>query len=277
MISAPPRNITSDSWLASLDLRLERKGAKTVVSESRQQGPLTIQTPFYPEDDTCHIYLLHPPAGIVGGDSLHLGVEVAKGGHGLITTPGATKFYKTNGRFAHQNQQFTIGEGSIFEWLPQETIYFPDAHAKLSTRVDLDGDAIFLGWEIHCLGLPVNGKDLAEGKANISFSLYRDGLPLLIESLAINSGKKNHPAHLNGQQVMANFVATGTDADLCEKVRELTATKGLFSTTLIDDILIIRYLGSSTNEARTLFTKAWQMIRPQIIKKTTCSPRIWAT
>ncbi|MCU7226321.1 urease accessory protein UreD, partial [Acinetobacter bohemicus] len=80
-------------------------------------GPLTVQRPFYPEDDTCHLYLLHPPGGIVGGDELTIRAALDSGCHTLITMPGASKFYRSSGAQAHLHQRLTLAERSTLEWL----------------------------------------------------------------------------------------------------------------------------------------------------------------
>lgn len=267
-------------WRAQLDLEISHRGEKSVVSHSRQKGPLTIQSPFYPENEVCHLYLLHPPAGIVGGDKLQLNVLTKEGGAALITTPGATKFYRSNGALAEQYQNFTIHENSSLEWLPQETIYFPSANAELNTTIHLKGSGKYLGWEIHCLGLPANKKDYADGRAKMSLSLFRDNTPLLLERLIISEKKKNYQAaFLQNKPILGSLIATDADTDLVETLREKLPVchNGTWGATLLDDILILRYLGNSTNEARELFIEAWQIIRPNSLGRTATLPRIWAT
>ena len=267
-------------WRAQLDLEITHRGEKSVVSHSRQKGPLTIQNPFYPENEVCHLYLLHPPAGIVGGDKLQLSIITKDKGAALITTPGATKFYRSNGLLAAQHQEFTVCDGSSLEWLPQETIYFPNADAGLNTRVHLEGSGKYIGWEIHCLGLPANKKDFADGKAQMSFCLFRDKVPILLESIDISAEKKRYQAaFLQDKQVFGSLVATGGDEILIDLLRKQLSTykHGIWGVTLLDDILVLRYLGKSTNEARELFTKAWEVIRPKTLGRGAARPRIWAT
>src|SRR5580765_6083218 len=92
-----PRGICSTDhspgWQAELALRFAHRGARTVLASRHQRGPLMVQRPFYPEaDGVCHTYVLHPPAGIVGGDQLNLSVTLEAGAHALITTPAATRW-----------------------------------------------------------------------------------------------------------------------------------------------------------------------------------------
>ena len=269
-----------DGWLASLDLQICQRGGKSVVSRSRQTGPLTIQSPFYPENGVCHLYILHPPAGIVGGDRLRLTVSAEEHCSALLTTPGATKFYKTNGNLALQEQKFTVAHGATFEWLPQETIYFPDANAQLTTTVQLEGSAKYLGWEINCLGLPANQKGFGFGRARIRLLIIRGGTPVLSESLDISNDKKTfQAAFLQNQSVFGTFIATGGTPELLDILRDKMTRKeyGLWAATLVEDLIIIRYLGSSTIQARKLFVASWKVLRPLVLGKEAVLPRIWAT
>ena len=113
-------------WEASLELGFERRAERTVLAQRRQRGPLAVQRTFHPEGDTCHLYLLHPPGGVAGGDRLVIDTRLKPGARALVTTPGATKFYNSIGPEASQLQRFSIDEGCL-EWLPQENIFFPDA------------------------------------------------------------------------------------------------------------------------------------------------------
>src|SRR6476620_11342443 len=128
---AVEQNLASEraGWEAALDLEFAARGARTILARRASIGPLVVQRPFYPEGDVAHVYLVHPPGGVVGGDQLRLNVLAREGAHALITTPAATKFYRSDGRVAHQRQEIVADAASI-EWLPQETIVFPDARAS---------------------------------------------------------------------------------------------------------------------------------------------------
>src|SRR5690349_6561885 len=115
MVTAVARN--SPGWQAHLRLRFENgvrphllakgagaAGTRTRLVERRHTGPLIVQRPFYPEGDPCHVYLVHPPGGVVGGDELRIEVDVGAAAHALLTTPAATKFYRCDGRVSSQTQ-----------------------------------------------------------------------------------------------------------------------------------------------------------------------------
>ncbi len=75
-------------WQASLDLAFTVKNKKTILSKNLHFGPLMVQKPFYPElVKVCHVYLLHPPGGVVHGDQLKININIDSSAHALITTP----------------------------------------------------------------------------------------------------------------------------------------------------------------------------------------------
>ncbi len=267
----------AQGWRARLELVFEPRPAKTVLARRIQRGPLAVQRPFYPEGPVCHVYILHPPGGVVGGDQLQIVTQVMPGAHAVLTSPGAMKFYRSQGQTALQQQQLQVGDNAILEWLPQETIYFPGAKATMRTRIDLADTARFIGWEIHCLGLPANQEIFSAGELQIELEIFRAGKPLILEKMSIQAETLSRPTGLRGQAVMATLVATPADTQLLENVRTVLADNEPFSATLFESCLVVRYLGDSTAECRNLFTEVWKSLRPGMIDRPACPPRIWST
>ncbi|MFB1488092.1 MULTISPECIES: urease accessory protein UreD [unclassified Thiocapsa] len=274
---APP---AGTGWQASLKLEIALRHGRSRVVGKHQLGPLTIQRPFYPEGAPCHLYLLHPPGGVVGGDRLELEVRVGGRAHTLITAPGATKFYRSVGPLGLQTQRLVVAAGGVLEWFPHENIIFPGASCRLSTQVALSGDARFAGWEIHCLGRPAIGERFGEGRAEIAMTLSRDDRPLLDDRLRVaGTSSLDGPAGLRGFPVSATFLATGADRDDLEIARRrLTDAVGYpVGATLIDDILVIRALALEVEPVSRLFVALWCDLRPSLLGLSASAPRIWAT
>jgi urease accessory protein len=267
-------------WVARLDLRFEVAKGRTVLASKSQRGPLTVQRPFYPEGGVCHLYLLHPPGGVVGGDSLNLDLGVGGGAHALITNPGAAKFYRTAGPEAFQEQRLRVAEGGLLEWFPQENILFPGARLRSRTRVDLAGDGRFLGWEIHSLGRPVIGERFDRGMADLQLRLFRDGRPLLLERLRLGSAfDLDGPSVLRGFPVSGTLIATGAETSDLDAARDLGDDPSplLLGVTLLEDVLIARCLGTGVEAVRRVFLRLWGILRPRLMGCAVCPPRIWAT
>ncbi|MES9970219.1 MAG: urease accessory protein UreD [Candidatus Thiodiazotropha sp.] len=268
-----------NGWHAALRLGFRKTPQRTVLAKRGHKGPVAVQRPFYPEGDLCHVYLLHPPGGVAGGDRIDIRTEVGAEASALVTTPGATKFYHSIGPDAAQHQYLKVTDGCL-EWLPQENILFPGARAELSTRVDLRDDAKFIGWEINCLGRPAIAERFDRGSALFRFSLSRDGVPLLHERLTIDSSKDlDAAAGLRGKPVFASLYATTQDETLAGQLRDLIPEQNhrQLGITQVDGLLIARYLGDSTEMARRLFIEIWKALRPALLNRSPSVPRIWNT
>jgi urease accessory protein len=270
---------TSKSWQARLELGFRPAGGRTVLAHRRHLGPLVVQRPFYPEGPVCHVYLVHPPGGIVGGDALSLQVEVAPQAHALLTTPAATRFYRAGPHpRATLSQHLHCHDGAL-EWLPQETIVFEGARARSSTRVELGGEARFLGWEIACLGRPANGEGFASGELAQDFSLYRDGVPLLLDRLRLAGGS----AALDAAWGLAGCRAMGTllmyparDLDLAA-LRQLASADARHAMSVVDEVLVCRAVAAQAEALKSLFTGMWRKLRESLHGRAAVAPRIWAT
>lgn len=269
-------------WHARLDLEFARDGAITRLCARRHRGPLQVQRPFYPEaDGTCHVYILHPPGGVVGGDRLDVNVTLAGHARALITTPAAGKIYRSQQHTAHIAQQLRVAAGAILEWLPQETIYFSGAHARTHTRVELAADAGFIGWEIACLGRPAAQEQFVGGAVRAGLELWRDGVPLYIERAHFRGGDTALTARwaMDGCSVTGTLLALARDAELVRALRTELASFAMpdrFAVTQADEVLVVRYLGHSAQTARQGFARAWCAIRAQRYARAAHLPRIWA-
>lgn len=263
----------AQSWKAELDLGFARAAERTVLAERRHDGPLVVQKPLYPEGgEVCHAIVVHPPAGIAGGDELALEARAAAGAHALLTTPGAGKWYRSAGPWASQALRFKIS--GALEWLPQETIIFSGARARLETQVSLQGDARYLGWEILCLGRTGSGERFDHGMLRLSTRVQRDGKLLWLERGRIEGGGPllDSPAGLQGHPVCATLVAAGEGFDLaaCRAVGGLAVTR-------VPGVLVARYLGDSSEIAKQLFARLWAVLRPALFGRAAHAPRIWST
>ena len=278
-IEAPAATQPGTGWQAGLSLTFELRPDRTVLGRTRRKGPLTVQQPFYPENDVCHVYLLHPPGGIVGGDRLDLDVRLKEKAHAVITTPGAGKFYRSSGKTAILQQTFHLEPGSVLEWFPQETILFNGALAKIQTTVDCAPGSSFFGWDILCLGQPVRDIRFDTGELTSGLSIRINDRPVLLDRLHIKGAQDlDLFPGLCGQPVAASFFAGPVDQALYEKVRQKHASDdAFFGITLLDGLLAARYLGKNPNTARRLFTNLWEDLRPALTGKAVCIPRIWNT
>ena len=150
-------------WLGHLSLHYRVQQGRTVALD-RHQGPLRVLQRLYPEGDAiCHHVLVHPPGGLVGGDELLLDVQLDSGSHALITTPGATRYYRSEGLPATQRVNLRLAAGTRLEWLPMETIAYPGCDGANQVTLDLQPGAEMMGWDLLALGLPASNAPFESG------------------------------------------------------------------------------------------------------------------
>jgi len=279
----PAEPILTRSWHAELTLEFERHGNRTALVRRHHDGPLVTQKPLYPEGElVCHTIVVHPPGGIAGGDELYIDLDVGHGAQALLTTPGAGKWYRSNGASARAQHRFTVAPEATLEWLPQETIVFDGAQAEICTEVHLAGDACYLGWEIFCLGRTGAGERFRCGNCTMVTTLWRDGILVWLERGRIE-GKDlllDSPIGLAGEPVFATFVAAAREIDNAarDRCRERIPEVGEGAVTLLPHgLLVSRFRGPSTEAARRYFARLWETLRPVLLKRTAQAPRIWST
>lgn len=242
-----------------------------------------VQKPFYPEPNgCCHIYLIHPPGGIVGGDSLQLNAHLDQNSHTLITTPAATKFYRSTGALATQTQIINLEDNAILEWLPQETVYFNKAHAASVTRINLGEHNRFFAWEIQCLGLPAQKEYFNSGHCRQKLEIWKKNKPVLLETNRLLGGDELLNANwgLQGHKSVGTLVASSHDTVLDHYAFNCLLEKyeGLHgSHTQLNDLIIVRAMSFYAEKIKDFFIALWTMLRPKILNFESSTPRIWHT
>ena len=277
-------------WSARLNLRFESRevlGApRTVMTERNHFGPLRILKPLYPEGhDICHGVIVHPPGGIVAGDSLVVNVQVDAKAHALITTPGTQKWYRSSGKSASAVTRLRIADGATLEWMPQETMVFDGTRAEQVLEVELAPGARFFGWEMLCLGRTTRGERFTTGEFRQRIRLVRDGVPLWRESMLLlgNDPLMTSPLGLRGLPVMATawivFPHDAHDsATLLSDVRAALNDAPLAAASSPEPgLIVVKAIGDAPEAVRNLLANVWSKIRIQVIRRKPELPRIWST
>lgn len=292
-----PLPTQASRWHASLALRFRQQERGCRLVSNVHKGPLYVQKPFYPEGhDTAHVYLLHPPGGLVSGDRLGIDIQLEENARVLATTPGAGRVYRARGDrcLQQQTQTLRLAAGSVMEWFPQEMIVYPGAYGRMDTTVDMVAGSTFMGWEICCLGLPASAQHFDHGEIRQRLFIRCDGKPRLLENLSLDARSFDLFAAAVGMQscpVTGVFVAGTADTtttvanpDVADELvsamrNRLTETgiSGMANITVMNGFIIGRYLGHSTEEARRVFIDLWTLARPVMVGRQSCQPGIWAT
>jgi urease accessory protein len=273
--------ITPDAsaWQASLRLRFEDDAGTTRLVGREHRGPLRVQKPLYPEGQRiCHAIMIHPPGGVVGGDRLAVDVDAGPAAHAFLTSPGAAKWYRANGKLSMQDVRIGAGPGAAVEWMPQETIFFNEARVRLTHQVELAADASYIGCEILCFGRSASGERFDSGSISQRTQVRRGGKLVWWEQGTLHgaSAAMTSVLGLDGASVCATLIGVGKPlpAPLLAAMRALDPA---LAVSQVKSVLVARYLCADSELARRVITAAWQILRPHLLGCAAPLPRIWNT
>jgi len=275
------------TWHAELKLDYRLEAART-VARHEHNGPLRVLQSLYPEGDAvCHNVLVHPPGGLVGGDTLDMTITASGGAHGLITTPGATRFYRSSGELAVQRTHITLTDTARLEWLPLEAICYNQCLAENHLTLNVGPQAELMGWDVTALGLPNANQPFEQG----SFLQHIEVPGVWLERGRIRADDQrllDGPLGLAGQRCLASlfFVAgskleRGRRDHALELARELIAAHPLQATAGATSpngqVIVVRVLAPMVEPAMTLLRQVWKSWRTHFWQMPAVSPRIWTT
>ena len=271
-------------WQARIDLDYTLVQGRTVLQHAHD-GPLRVLKSLYPEGDAiCHNVLVHPPAGLVGGDSLDIAVKVHGGAHALLSTPGATRFYRSEAGLAAQRVRLDLQAGARLEWVPLETLAYPGCDALNQVEMALQGDAELIGWDVCALGLPAAGQAFDHGR--IAQRLSVQGL-WLEQSLidAADTRLLSSPVGLDGRRCLGSlWLASGQPLGrerieaLLEAARSVLPAGGpvrVAATSPNPHMVVVRATAALVEPLMAVFQTVWAPWRAAAWGLTTEAPRIW--
>lgn len=273
-------------WHAQLELDYRRQAART-VAHFRHDGPLRVLKSLYPEAAAiCHNVLVHPPGGLVGGDVLDVQVRVGPAAHGLVTTPGATRFYRSEGDLAAQRVRLDVAAGARLEWLPLETLYYSGCRAENRLSMQLAPGAELMGWDIAALGLPLADQPFVRGSVLQHLELPGHWLERG-EIAAQDERLLQSPLGLAGQRCLASlFFVSGAPLDrtrrdaALEAAREALAQHPLQAsagaTSPNPRVMVVRVLGPVVEPVLDALLRVRAVWRDQLWDLPNTLPRIWA-
>lgn len=279
------------AWHGSLALtyrRDELRGAPRTVLHDRHDGPLRVLASLYPETPAiCHNVLVHPPGGLVGGDVLDIDIALDPGAHALVTTPGATRFYRSAGAPATQRLHATLADGARLEWLPLETIAYSGCLGENLMRFELAPGAEMIGWDVLALGLPAADQAFARGRFTQCVEMPGRWLERGVID-ALDARLLDSPLGWAGQRVLGTlWFAAGSALPLARRdallaaAREAVAGDALQrtagATAVHDGVIVLRVLAPRVEPAMALLTRAWAAWRRDAWQLAATPPRVWRT
>ena len=281
-------------WCGSAELRFEQRGGIT-HHQGGARAPLKLQRAFQQASGHCELPLLHTAGGLVGGDELRIEAQLGEGSRALLTSVAAQKVYGSVGRsrchpqglWAQQQLRFALAADSDLEWLPQELVLYAGALYGQQAQVELAPGASFLTAEVVRLGRTAAGEGLGQGRWRSSLEIRRlgpqgprwelvDRLELGAEALAEEHGLAGEPVF--GSLVWAApapLAANALEALLARGRQARAGLEGQMACGPLEQGLVARYRGSSSQAARFWFSRLWALIRAERGLAPPDLPRVW--
>ncbi|MEB3255017.1 MAG: urease accessory protein UreD [Synechococcaceae cyanobacterium] len=296
---APPRTAPGAPapWHGEAQLRFQRRDDGRTGLQGGATAPLKVQRPFWGDDGRCELPLLHTAGGLVGGDRLSLRATLEPGSRALLTSVAAQKVYGSVGRsrrapaglWAEQELVFALAADADLEWLPQELVLFADGLFHQSARVELAPGASWLGGEVVRLGRTAAGETLGAGCWRSDLEIRRlaaDGTPAaweLVDRLELGGEALAGEHGMAGEPVFGSLVWAAPRALPSAALGALLAgcrddRAGLVGTMAcgaLDQGLVARYRGPSSQTARLWFRRLWARIRAARGLAAPQTPRVW--
>jgi urease accessory protein len=280
-------------WHGHLHLAYGHEQARS-VARFQHDGPLRVLQSLYPEGDAvCHNVLVHPPGGLVGGDVLDITVDVAPHAHGLVTTPGATRFYRSVQGQATQNVHATLHDQARLEWLPLETLAYNQCEGVNRAVFALAPTAELMAWDITALGLPTANQPFEQGQ----LMQHLEVKDVWLERGLIDGQDKrllDGPVGLAGYRCVGTLVlARGSAWDPATRDLALALAREVIDahagadespspsvlagvTAAHPQVIVLRSLSALVEPTQHLLRRVWAAWRKGVWHMGDTPPRIWA-
>lgn len=272
-----------EQWAGILRLRVEAsETGRSLARHQYHEGALRVIRPHYLDANGQLTYTVVNPGGAYfGADRYLLEFETIKGSELLITTQSATKVYKTPQGFAFQQMNVTVGEDSVFEYVPDQLIVYRQGSYRQATSVLMHPTATLILSEIITPGWSPEKTDFSYDELSTRTEVKVDGdagpRRLVVDQLRLLPQTEQKIA---GVGMMEGFSHTGqllladrrlTD-ELFEKIRALAEESETYSGVSRGGAgevygvkcISIRTLASSTGAISTLHTAIIDAVRESV-------------
>ncbi len=264
------------TWKAQLQLNYRMNGGR-ISFKAHHTGPLLVQKPYlHNNEKNLHHYILHPPGGLVGGDTLHTEVNLQDDVSILLTSPSAQKVYRSQQKTALSSLTTKIANGAILSWLPQETILFDNSHFKSVSDIHMKSESSLILWEIFVFGRPSIQEVHNKASIDSTLRIFVEDQPILIDRYLKAPLEKGRSLFSGVQNFncYGQLIIVSPDLKLLQD-EHLPGRSEHISWTRYGNMLQFRFLGNSAYDARRHLEQTITQYHDSTGRYYT-KPRIWA-
>ena len=251
------------------------------IFKSRSSSPYKLLKSTHDQEGRCILPILHTAGGLVGGDSLKIDANVQKNAKVLLTTTSAQKVYGTigrskinpNGVYSKQKNSITILDNSHLEYLPQETIIYANALYSQESKVYISDDSSFLYSDLIRLGRSSDGESIENGVFRSKLEIMRNNVKYddweFVDQIELNKLSYEAKSGMDYKPVFGSLIwicekdfSKAKISHLVENIKIIfKESKNNLSIGILENGISVRFLGSSSQDARKCFFCIWKQIR----------------
>lgn len=184
----------------ALALAFERRGGATILTERRFTLPLQALEPIsLAHDGSVCLMLLNPTGGVLGGDRLETQITLGPGAHVCLTTPSATRVYRTLGPPAVQATRIRLGQGAILEYVPDHVIPHPGSVFHQSLEVEMAPGSRAIVVDAVATGRLARGERWVFGTLVSRITVTSGGGPVFLDRMSLDPSRRM-PGGLGGME-----------------------------------------------------------------------------
>jgi urease accessory protein len=268
-----PERVGRDGFLR---LQFERGGRSTFLAESRFTLPLQALTPLETDDGTAYLMLLNPTGGVLGGDHLVTEIIQEAGTHVCLTTPSATRVYRTSQQPAVIETEVKLGEGATLEYLPDHVIPHVGSALRQSLRLEMGPGSKAIVLDSLASGRVAHGERWSFTEVDSRTEVFMCGRPAFLNRTKIEPAAQNHHRQIGRMGNFDYMICMGVFADGFESWQRVAAAMNAELDTLPQvrggvSLLsrggcVIRYLARSASDMTRMNRKLWDAARELVVQ-----------
>jgi urease accessory protein len=256
-----------------LRLRFARSGEKTILAQSRFSLPLQALTPLTLANGASYLMLLNPTGGVLGGDHLVTEIVQEAATHVCLTTPSATRIYRTAEKPAILETIIRLEERTALEYFPDHVIPHVGSALHQTSRIEMARGSRAIILDSMASGRVAHGERWIFTEMDSRTEVYACGRPAYINRTRIVPATKR-PDRLGWMEEFDYMSCMGLFADgfarwkevsaaLNEELKSVPNVRG--GATLISrGGCVVRFLARSASDMTLANKKLWDAARAQV-------------
>ena len=255
-------------------------GPESRLTELYQGNPCRVLLPRRSKGPVEAV-LLNTAGGITDGDELSYSVEATGGAHVLVTTQAAERVYQSRGADASVHSHLNLHDGSVLEWLPQETILFNRGALARKTHITMDVDSRLLAMDWLILGRLARGETLQDASVHDQWRLRVNGRLVWADDFRLTGdieSLRQRPALLGGAYALATLIYVAPDAEAHLKTAKCLAEncRGQAGVSERPGLLLCRFMARDGLTLRRDIEAFLIPFRAAIHDRPLALPRVWS-